>query len=340
MPKEKIQMKRYSNLTPKSNKQPGTSSDLYGQPAINDTAKHEREEHVGSDGRPDPWYNPHKDLTYRVAIYEHETCLRKPAIPDPDHRTPPRRKKKDINRFSKKSRFRLIRLFNRLRVSELSNPLFVTLTARHESVSAEEFRDLARTKFLRNIEALVPDMRYLWRLEEHKDGYPHFHIFIWSGKRDYKLNTKRRKTRIRQEWLRLIDDDSWAAHLHACKIEPVTTYKRTISYVAKYTAKVNDDQVESLNGRRWGASRNLPMDEILEVPISRRAWQAFQQESIKRMIARGIPKDKAEQLAKKGTETFVFMSARESRDWFFDHGETRLAQAIDKYLAQHPPPGI
>lgn len=212
------------------------------------------------------WYNHHNGIGGTVKIFENELQILEPKrnveIPPP-----PKREEMDINKFTKKSRFRVLQRFNQLQTKSLSEPLFITLTTRHGSMTAEKFQNRFRKSFLPSLKKIIPDLVYAWRLEPHKDGYPHYHLFIWTFRKEANLNSKRLKQKIRAFWLKAIDDESNATRMYSCKIVPVKSMRKAMSYVGKYMAKEGSPIEDGLYGRRWGTSTNFPAKPIMEIDL-------------------------------------------------------------------------
>ena len=215
------------------------------------------------------WYNHHNGQGGTIKIFENEIQILEPKSIN-EETSPPKREEMDINKFTRKSRFRVLQKFNQLQTKALSAPVFLTLTTRHGSMSPAEFQNAFRKGFLPNLKKIVPKLVYAWRLEPHKDGYPHYHLFIWSWVKDFNLNSKRLKTKIRAIWLNCIRDDSNSARKYSCKIVPIGSIRKTMNYVGKYMAKEGNDSGNDLYGRRWGTSSNYPCAPIkeLDVPVS------------------------------------------------------------------------
>ena len=212
------------------------------------------------------WYNHHNGNGGTVRIFENELQILEPKR-NTELPPPPKREEMDINKFTKKSRFRVLQRFNQLQTKSLSAPLFITLTTRHGSMNAERFQNRFRKSFLPSLKKIIPDLVYAWRLEPHKDGYPHYHLFVWTFKKETNLNSKRLKQKIRAFWLKAIDDESNATRMYSCKIVPVKSIRKAMSYVGKYMAKEGSPIEDGLYGRRWGTSTNFPAKPIMEVDL-------------------------------------------------------------------------
>lgn len=215
------------------------------------------------------WYTPQKGLPKKVnlKIFENSLVLDFPRVPD-QFLKPPDRTGKKINKFSKKSRLRIMKKFNRIRTAELSEGIFITLTCRHYSITAEEFQKRFLKRFLPKLKTIIPNLAYAYRLEFHKSDFPHFHMFAWSTDKSEKLNEYRRKWQIKEAWWKIIEDDSAAARKHSCEIIRVNNRRKAFAYVSKYLAKTDDEESPDRIGRRWALSKNLNMNPISDRMIS------------------------------------------------------------------------
>lgn len=183
---------------------------------------------------------------------------------------PPKRSKNDITNFSKKSRFRMIRKMNRVQARKLSKPLFITLTARQKTFTPEKLQYQFQKSFLPKLKKVIPGACYMWKLEPHKSGKPHFHMLVWSRAGKLNINTKYWKQKIRLAWRDAINQHDRAAQLYACKIEGLVSEKNAFHYLSKYMLKESGPNEPDFFGRRWGASKNLPINPIKEITLSRK----------------------------------------------------------------------
>lgn len=124
---------------------------------------------------------------------------------------------------------------------------FITLTtAHHETRSPREVWDAARRQvpeLIRKIRREVGDIEYCRVLEEHKSGYPHFHLLVRSPYIEQKL--------LSRWWCELTD----AFVVDIRKVDPE---RRVAKYVAKYLSK----QVRcQFTDRRVTASKQFWLDD-------------------------------------------------------------------------------
>lgn len=228
-----------------------------------------------ADGRTDesppldgvPWYIAHNSPKHMVQVYENEISL----IPVGNKLAggkPPLRKKGDINTFSKKSRHRMLSILNRMKTATYNAPLFITLTARHGEQSPEDFRDKYFRKFLKVLHKYIGHFHYIWRLEPHKDGYPHIHLMLWSlvAKEQYAPEVAIQK--IKRLWWAIIQDSTPAAKQHSCNCKVVSDRRGAMKYLSKYIAKEDGQNPLRVSGRRWGRSSGLNTSPITVFEVS------------------------------------------------------------------------
>lgn len=212
-------------------------------------------------------YNSHNRNDLAVRIYENELYIPTVAPSQSEH-PPPTRKSGDINTFSTKSRMRILHKFNRLQTTNLSDPIFCTFTAPPELAEPEEFQYRFKKKLLPALDDIVPNLVYAWRLEPHRSGHPHYHLFIWSWDQDRTLESRYYKDQIRDAWSEAFDCYNKEFRRYALDVKPVRNERKAMSYVTKYMAKEDDEKGKQIKGRRWGNSTNLPDVPIAEIEMS------------------------------------------------------------------------
>lgn len=210
------------------------------------------------------WHNS-KPVVLR--IYEREIQVL-PNVPPRKSEGTPVRRKGDIQRFSKSSRLRLMRKLNRVQSQLLTEPIFITLTHRHGSHTNEEFQHCFLKSFLPRLKEIIPEACWIWRLEPHRNGKPHYHLIAWSFRKKITISSEFYARKIRKAWRNSINQHDRAAELYSCKIEPLGSHKKVMAYVSKYVAKEDDQQGEKIEGRRWASSSNLPTGPITEVNLT------------------------------------------------------------------------
>jgi len=199
-------------------------------------------------------------------------------------------------------------------------------------MSEEKFRDKFCEVFLSKVKEIVPNAAYAWRLEAHKDGFPHYHMFVWSTERDRLINTKYYKYELRKAWRQIIEDNSGAAKKYACKVIPIQSFKKAMQYVSKYTAKVSKDEPETLVGRRWAFSKNLPASPIARVKATQAQALLFHR-LIKGMVFKRLhDSDKAHRTANGRAEIFVWGDIEQLLLYLKGVGANTAIEEVEKYL--------
>lgn len=217
---------------------------------------------------------PYLNTGYAVRVYEgtiqfiNET--RRPA--DRDKRFYLRGK---VQQFSRKSRYRLLKLFARLQYSKFSHPVFVTLTYHFAYTKATNIHRQHLNSFLVAVRRRFPKMGYIWRLEPQKRGAPHFHLLFFSTQVVNPLTLTHNQSWLNHTWHRIADPESVAHLEHGCKIKVVYDRKHAFYYVSKYCGKVQEGVDDELEGRRWGASRNLPVKYYVDFELHYATWDAL-----------------------------------------------------------------
>lgn len=264
--------------------------------------KQKKSDTVGSDS----WYNPHNGRTAKISIYENELNIRFNNWKT-DKIGPPKRKQNDITYFSRKSRIRVLHKFNRLQTKNLSTPIFVTCTARTESLSKEDLEYSFLKLFLPKIQTIIPELVYSWRLEFHKSGFPHYHCFFWSKDKKRKLTSEYYRRKIRKAWRAAIDQTDRSAELYSCKIVKVNNRRKAFSYVSKYMAKEDRPEDRTKTGRRWATSKNFPDSPIAEINCSKREAVKLLEVVKNLMKEKGIDEEKIDSYLNEYGENFAWL---------------------------------
>lgn len=235
-----------------------------------------------------PWYIYHSGNSVKVEIYSGEVCVSTPPPATPST-PPPKRTAGDIDTFSRKSRMRVFQAFNRLQAQLLGAPLFITLTSRHGELTCEEFQYRFHKKFLPGLKKIIPECVYIWRLQPHLSGKPHYHLMVWSFRKKLTLKSEYYKRPIRALWRDCIGQHDKAAQLYSCDIEPVAGMRKAFQYVSRYVAREDEGKALEIPGRRWGRSLNYPANPIAEITLSRERYNQLLE--IVKIILRSKGKD-------------------------------------------------
>lgn len=147
-----------------------------------------------------------------------------------------------IEKFSDKSRKRLIDIINRINVPQKS--LFITLTYGQKFPEPKTAKKHLKA-FMRVIVAKFPRAAGIWRMEFQQRGAPHFHMIVFNMGWWDKISMAR-------YWLAIIGDEfgdnsNEKTRPPFTRIELITNQRKAIAYVCKYVAK-SDDRVQAGSG--------------------------------------------------------------------------------------------
>lgn len=255
---------------------------------------------VAPQGAESPWYITHKGYEAWLTVHENEVSVQviKPQLKED---RPPRRREGDIQTFSKKSRLRMLRLVNQIRTAPLSHPVFITLTAPHSRVEPADMRDKHFPAFLKALKEIVGSHAYLWRLEFHKDGYPHIHMLVWSYGGGSNINDQALAVQLKRRWWNIIGLNDHGVRQHSCKIDQCYGKRGVLKYISKYVAKEDPNNMPALSGRRWGRSHNLSTAPIYKCIMPPNAQVLLRQTLAKHLHGQGGWADQnAQYLAEHG----------------------------------------
>jgi len=164
-----------------------------------------------------------------------------------------------ISHFSKQARFRLFELLAKIDNNLNCKPLFVTLTYHHGHQNSKSNTKSQLHNFLVQLRNFDPDVQFIWRAELQSRGAPHYHLIIFPGPLKDDVYGKNYEIRIAQIWHLVADPKSYRHKEFGCKMIVINNYREACSYVSKYVAKEEKNNTESIEGKHWGCSRNLPI---------------------------------------------------------------------------------
>ncbi|GAH93084.1 unnamed protein product [marine sediment metagenome] len=183
-----------------------------------------------------------------------------------------------ITHFSKMSRFRLFELLAKIDNNLDFQPIFATLTYHHGHQNLKNNTKSQLHNFLVQLRNFDPDVQFIWRAELQSRGAPHYHLIIFPSF-DHDLRPgKNYEANISQIWHFIADPKSYRHKEYGCKLVVIKSYLEACSYISKYVAKQEMNNTESIEGKHWGCSRNLP------VKVYQR-WHCWDEEA-KEMISR------------------------------------------------------
>jgi hypothetical protein len=199
---------------------------------------------------------------------------------------PPKHVRGVITRFSPRSRSRMMRKTGQIR--GLARPFFVTLTYPGQFTSDPRRVKEHLANLRKRLKRRFPFAGMLWRLElkTRKTGascgeiVPHYHLLLWG------INAweKTMHTWLIKAWFEIVwGDDCELHHMppfeqmtkaqqdfyeHAVDVEQLYDFRHVLSYVAKYSAKTEDDETSELWGRRWGVALSVDCSHTLKVGLT------------------------------------------------------------------------
>lgn len=189
-----------------------------------------------------------------LEVYENVTKL-KPYIENVSYQQPPDRTGRPVQKFSQKSRSRMMDRFRRMKKDSLKLPFFVTLTYHRNELRGDVAKKHLNT-FLQRFRRLSDEkspFRYFWKMEKQKRGAIHFHLMLWIPEKmfpagwnsDQKIPGKK-ETTLQNEYLKLRVSAAWNEiaepgdnkHLKAgTNCRPVFSWRMCTGYLSKYMEK-------------------------------------------------------------------------------------------------------
>lgn len=233
-----------------------------------------------------------------------------------------------ISEFSRTSRKRLFRLFSRINLSLLGEPVFVTLTYHYGYKASPGVTKQHLNCFLQFLRDNYPSLSYVWRLELQRRGAPHYHFILFPPKSESVFYTPSFEQRLRKAWHKIADPGSESHLLYGFRLVPITSFKMCMCYLSKYCAKENKEPMIVGFGRRWSYSQNLPLDPLLNLELPPSIYYLF------RRLCRRLYKKR-----KKISRSFLhLLQSRASTTLFIDRSVSfRLLNiAVDSYFDSEP----
>lgn len=156
---------------------------------------------------------------------------------------PPDRSNHNINGFSKKAKYRMMKKIKTMRKKELDLPYFITLTYHRNMMEFQQAKKHLNTFFQRF--RRIGDFQYMWKMEPQKRGSIHFHLmaFFPEGMFPEKYQSSKRR---RLEFVRMRVSAAWNEiaepndheHLQAgTNVRDVKNWKMAAGYLSKYMKK-------------------------------------------------------------------------------------------------------
>jgi hypothetical protein len=200
-------------------------------------------------------------------VHYHRLALG-PSTPSPRVNPPPPPLRGTVHEFSRASRRRVIDRLQCIRLDLLDTPVWVTLTFHEGWRSSPTHVRHVFLAWLMRLRRRWPMIYYMWRLQLQKRGAPHWHLILWPAAHSTPLAPEALLRWIYTSWHACADPTSPHHAKHGTKAEYLNHQTAVYRYVSKYVAKVDLTLERSYTGRRWGNSRDLPLDPLTWFPAS------------------------------------------------------------------------
>ena len=221
----------------------------------------------------------------------------------------------EIKGFSKASRKRMIQQCAKMGGAV---PVFLTLTYGSKYPADPSMWKRHLDSFGKRLVRYDPNLSAIWRLEPQKRGAPHYHLLIYhtNGKAPFVP-----KKWVAKAWSAVLGDYSDANHLAAgTRIESLRTSRGAAFYVAKYCAKLPDDEDFPKEwdraGRLWGSfnKKCLPVAKQHEMLLHSEMEQSATLFAMKDCYKKAFLSTKAKSYEKSGMPPEIAHKLAED-DW-------------------------
>lgn len=221
----------------------------------------------------------------------------------------PKNQRGKVSTFSRRSRSRLLRKLASCDRSALSQSLLVTLTYPRSFATGSSTYKRHFDTWSKRLERRFPGASAIWKLEFQDRGAPHFHLIVMG------VPFMARQW-LSRTWFEVVKSDDPHHRVVGTQVQRVKSYRKALSYAAKYVAKLPVGESASEPGRFWGVigRKNLP-SAVLEWSLEPQGYAR---------LARFV-----RSLARSGTQRTCRRRYRAS--WLFCHGE-RATEAV-RYAA-------
>jgi len=197
--------------------------------------------------------------------------------------------------FSRASRKRLLEFMAKVRYD--TQLIFLTLTYPDHFPQSEDAWEAHFEAFRRRFERRFPQWRCIWRKEMkmRKSGdfkgffAPHWHFLVWSDSsgnpttwevmvESYGKKVKKTVSGLSEivedwallAWSQIVASDDMKHKIYGCFACAVRNRRHAYSYVSKYIAKEDDDNLAV--GRRWGRIGTFDTSESDSVVLSKKEY--------------------------------------------------------------------
>ena len=174
-----------------------------------------------------------------------------------------------IKEFSRRSRFRLFKILAMMDSKPSEKPLFVSLTYHYGHLNNPKSTKSQLHIFLTRLRQFDPGVQFIWRIEFQIRGAPHYHLIIFPGHPIRRRNKHIYSIEVSRIWHSIADPRSKKHSEYGCKVVTIRSYREACIYLSKYVAKCHNTEVNLVEGKHWGSSKNLPfkIQKVVEYKI-------------------------------------------------------------------------
>lgn len=235
-------------------------------------------------------YSPYRNNN-AILVYNNSILINTTRQPSTPIRLPDDSKRGQIQEFSRKSRFRMLKLLSEIHLQSYQSSIFITLT--YHNLFPTHYSDLKYQlkKFLTALKRHYPSAAIVWRVELQKRGAPHFHLFLFSTKHLTSLDISKLKKSIQQFWFSAINNVDEYMLKYSVDVKEITNHQQVFAYISKYIGKTINTPAESYIGRRWGYTKNLIRKEVEMLTISNDLLNIFTENLLNWLDSRRIIDD-------------------------------------------------
>lgn len=169
----------------------------------------------------------------------------------------------DVQRFSARSRSRLLQMFARTDLRRLpTHCTFTTLTYHLTWADDAATWHNQIEEWDRRVRRAHPGSWSVWRLEFQERGAPHFHVLTFSWE-------PIPESTITEEWHDIGGRCCEWCDRYMVRVDPIETWEQASRYASKYEAKVDETIIDRSSGRVWGVKgRKNRVETLYEVELS------------------------------------------------------------------------
>lgn len=207
--------------------------------------------------------NPYLHTHFQIKVYNQLIEIKKPSSLV-KIKLKHYRKRGNVHVFSHSSRFRLFVLLSKVDNRNFRYPKFLSLTWHYGFTKKGFNAQCTIHAFFSQLNRHFPGCNYIWRLEMQKRGAPHFHLILFPPIDFEEKQNISLIQFINDTWHRLADPFSKAHEKFGAKVTEIKNYRHACSYLSKYIAKEDETIDCKYRGRRWGNSKNITPQPIIE----------------------------------------------------------------------------